>query len=144
MTLRHSDTQYNNALPLCCVSRLIYCYAECHAECRGAVVYTPSSSLFNEMYMVQLLSLSLTDKYKKYVDQLIEIKCAIKLFRAVIYSIEGLANVFVTVCHFHPSLIFATMSAAYKYTDVFIFVCKCHWMEEDTLLDFSLLGFTNK
>ncbi len=73
MTLRHSDTQYNNALTLCCVSRLIYCYAECnaecryaeyhYAECRGAVVCTPSSSLFIEMYMVQLLSPSLTDIY---------------------------------------------------------------------------------
>jgi len=44
--IRHTDTQHkrltrdaqhNNALPLCWVSRFVYCYAECHyAECRSA------------------------------------------------------------------------------------------------------------
>ncbi len=37
MTLSKSDTQHNNALPLCWVSHFIYCYAECHyAECHSA------------------------------------------------------------------------------------------------------------
>jgi hypothetical protein len=33
-----SDTELNDALPLCCESRFIYCYAECrYAECRNVV-----------------------------------------------------------------------------------------------------------
>ncbi len=42
VTLSVNDTQHNNALPLCCMSRFIHYYAERHdaecryAECRGA------------------------------------------------------------------------------------------------------------